>query len=167
VGNHRHRHCSAGRGAFPVLALCGQQNAAAQGAFQTEALQRGDLTATVGATGEVHANQTANLTWETSGTVGKIGVTEGETVSAGQELASIEQTSLPQSVILAQADLVSAKKALDDLMNSNLQQAKAQQAVEQAQQALEDARDPSKREPRRRTPWRTPESGGERPARRA
>ena len=61
-----------------------QQNAAAQGAYQTEPLQRGDLTATVGATGEVHANQTANLTWETSGTVGQIGVTEGETVAPGR-----------------------------------------------------------------------------------
>ena len=118
------------------------RNAAAQDAYQTEALQRGDLTATVGATGVVHANQTASLAWETSGTVGQIGVSEGETVSAGQELALLEKTSLPQTVILAQADLVNAKKALDDLLNSKLQQAKAQQAVEQAQQALEDARDP-------------------------
>ena len=47
----------------------------------------------------------------------------------------LEKTSLPQTVILAQADLVNAKKALDDLLNSKLQQAKAQQAVEQAQQA--------------------------------
>jgi HlyD family secretion protein len=119
-----------------------RQNVTAQGAFQTEPLQTGDLTATVGATGEVRANQTASLTWETSGTVEQISVTEGESVSAGQELAALEKTTLPQSVILAQADLVNAKKALDDLLNSNLQQAKAQQAVEQAQQALEDARDP-------------------------
>ena len=47
------------------------------------ALQRGDLTATVGATGVVHANQTASLAWETSGTVGQIGVSEGETVERG------------------------------------------------------------------------------------
>ena len=127
---------------FLLVRYRSQQSATAQGAYQTEPLQRGDLTATVGATGEVHANQTANLSWETSGTVGQIGVSEGETVSAGQELAFLEQTSLQQSVILAQADLVNAKKALDDLLNSNLQQAKAQQAVEQAQQALEDARDP-------------------------
>jgi HlyD family secretion protein len=119
-----------------------QQIAAAQGAYQTEPLQRGDLTATVGATGVVRANQTANLTWDTSGTVGEIGVAGGEEVSAGQELASLEQTSLPQTAILAQADLVNARQALNDLLNSNLQQAKAQQAVEQAQRALEDARDP-------------------------
>ena len=116
--------------------------AAAQGNFQTEALALGDLTATVGATGVVHANQTANLTWQTTGTVGKVDVQEGEQVTTGQVLAELEQTSLPQSVILAQADLVNAKKALDDLLDSRLQQATALQSVEQAQQALEDARDP-------------------------
>jgi hypothetical protein len=45
---------------------------------------------------------------------------------------------LPQNVILAQADLVSAQKALDDLVNSGLQQAQALQAVEDAQKALDD-----------------------------
>jgi len=116
--------------------------AAAQGNFQTEALALGDLTATVGASGVVRANQTANLAWQTTGTVGKVNVQEGEQVTTGQVLAELEQTSLPQSVILARADLVNAKKALDDLLDSKLQQATALQAMEQAQQALEDARDP-------------------------
>src|SRR3990172_1867916 len=116
--------------------------AAAPGSFQTEALELGDLTAAVGATGVVRANQTANLAWQTTGTVGKVNVKEGEPVAAGQVLAELEQTSLPQSVILARADLVNAKKALGDLLDSKLQQATALQAVEQAQQALEDARDP-------------------------
>lgn len=119
-----------------------RQAAAAQGAYQTAPLERGDLTATVGATGVVRANQTAILNWQTSGTVGTILVAEGEQVSARQELASLELTSLPQSIILAQADLVNARRALDDLLNSRLQQAKALQALEQAQRALEDARDP-------------------------
>ncbi len=118
------------------------QQAAAQGTYQTAPLERGDLTATVGATGVVRANQTAVLNWQTSGTVASILVAEGELVSAGQELASLELTSLPQSIILAQADLVNARRALEDLLNSRLQQAKALQALEQAQQALEDARDP-------------------------
>ncbi len=57
-------------------------------------------------------------------------------------LASLQQTSLPQTIILAQADLVSAKKAFNDLLNSQIQQAQALQAVEQAEQALEDAGNP-------------------------
>jgi HlyD family secretion protein len=45
-------------------------------------------------------------------------------------------------VILAQADLVSAQQALNDLQNSRNQQAQALLDVEDAEQALEDALDP-------------------------
>lgn len=118
----------------------GRQKAAAQADFQTELARRGGLTATVGATGIVHANQTALLSWQTSGTVAEVKVSAGDAVKRDQELAILEQTSLPQNIILAQADLVTAQKALDDLRNSTLQQAQAQQAVDAAEQALEDAR---------------------------
>jgi HlyD family secretion protein len=129
-------------GGFILVKARAQNAAAADGSTQTQPLAKGDLTAIVGATGTVRANQTANLSWQTSGTVKDVSVKEGDPVAAQQVLASLEQTSLPQSVILAQADLVSAQKALDDLRNSQLQQAKAGQALEQAQQALQDAQDP-------------------------
>jgi len=119
-----------------------RQQAAAQANFQTQPAGRGDLTAMVGATGVVRANQTALLSWQTSGTVGQVSASVGERVGKNQVLATLEQTSLPQSAILAQADLVSAQRALDDLLDSRLQQAQAQQAVEDARQALEDARNP-------------------------
>jgi HlyD family secretion protein len=119
-----------------------RRNEAAAGNFQTAAIQRGSLTASVGATGVVHANQSATLGWQTSGTVGEVDVRVGDQVSAGQVLASLEQTSLPQNIILAQADLVSAQRALEDLQDSKLQQARALQAFEDAEQALEDARNP-------------------------
>jgi HlyD family secretion protein len=127
-------------GVFLLIRSRGQ--AAAQANFQTQPAERGDLTATVGATGVVRANQTALLVWQTSGTVGEVSASLGEQVTKGQALATIEQTSLPQTVILAQADLVSAQRALNDLLNSQLQQAQAQQAVEKARQALEDAQNP-------------------------
>jgi len=129
-------------GALAFTLLRGRQQAAAQANFQTQPALRGDLTATVGATGVVRANQTALLSWETSGTVGDVSVSAGERVSKDQVLATLEQTSLPQSVIMAQADLVSAQRALDDLLDSRLQQAQAQQAVEDARQALDDAQNP-------------------------
>ena len=66
----------------------------------------------------------------------------GDTVATDQMLASLSKTSLPQSVILAQADLVSAEKALDDLMNSQLQEAQALQAIEAAEKNLEDLLNP-------------------------
>ena len=122
--------------------LRNQRQATASAEFQTVTAERGDLTATVGATGVVRANQTALLTWQTSGTVDEVKVGVGEQVSKDQVLATLELTSLPQTIILAQADLVSAQKTLDDLLNSQLQGAQALQAVEDAEQALEDAHDP-------------------------
>jgi HlyD family secretion protein len=110
--------------------------------LQTEVVTRGSLIATVGATGVVRSNQSAILTWETSGTVGEVSVSFGDTVEADQQLAAIRQTTLPQNVILAQADLVNAQKALDDLQNTPLQAAQAEKAVEDAQQALDDALNP-------------------------
>lgn len=110
--------------------------------LQTETVATGSLTATVGATGVVRSNQSATLMWETSGTVEEVTVRAGDVVTADQVLASIKQTTLPQSVILAQADLVSAQNALDDLYNVALQQAQALKAVEDAEKALTDAQNP-------------------------
>jgi len=122
--------------------LRNQRQAAALSGLQTEPARRGDLTATVGATGVVRANQTALLTWQTTGTVGEVKVHVGDQAAKDQILAALDQTSLPQSVILAQADLVTAQRALDDLLNSQIQQAQALQAVDDARQTLEDARNP-------------------------
>lgn len=129
-------------GYFLIGRIRGQRQAAASANLQTVPAERSDLTATVGATGIVSANQTAQLAWQTSGTVGEVKAAVGEHVSADQVLATLEQTTLSQNIILAQADLVSAQRALDDLLNSELQQAAAFQAVEEAQQALEDAQNP-------------------------
>ena len=125
-----------------ITFLRNQRQAAALTGLQTEPAQRGDLTATVGATGVVRANQTALLTWQTTGTVGEVKVQVGDQVTKDQILAVLDQTSLPQSVILAQADLVTAQRALDDLLNSKMQQAQALQTVEDARQALDDAHNP-------------------------
>jgi HlyD family secretion protein len=127
---------------FGIRALNqGNQAAAAAGAIQTETISTGPLVATIGATGTVRANQSANLTWQTSGTVGGINVAVGDTVAEGDLLAELGQTSLPQNVILAQADLVSAQQALEDLYESYqpLAVAQAAQALAAADTAADDA----------------------------
>ncbi len=110
--------------------------------LQTLMVEEGTLVATIGATGRVRSNQSAELAWKTSGTVDQVNVKVGDAVVLDTELAILEQTSLSQSVILAEADLVSAQKALDDLLNSDSQRAQALQAVEDAEQALEDMLNP-------------------------
>jgi HlyD family secretion protein len=113
--------------------------AANQSNYQTVTAARGNLTAIVGATGTVRANQTAALSWQTTGRILKIDAKIGDQVSAGQELASLDQASLPQSIILAQADLVTAQRNLDSLRNSNVAKANAQLALAQAEKAVTDA----------------------------
>ena len=101
--------------------------------FQTATIGRGNLTATIGATGTVRAKQTAVLLWQAAGTVDTVSVNVGEEVSANDELASLLKTSLPQSVIMAEADLVDAQQALDDLLTSDTSRAEAVIALRDAQ----------------------------------
>lgn len=86
--------------------------------YQTVSAERGDLTATIGATGVVRSNQSAVLPWQTTGTVDNVYVAEGEQVEADSLLADLRQTSLPQAIILAEVELNSARKALDDMETS-------------------------------------------------
>ena len=109
--------------------------------YQTVAAVRGSLTANVGATGTVRAGQSASLTWQTSGRVETVTAKIGDSVQADSVLASLVQTSMSQSIILAQADLISAQKNLSDLMASNTNLAQAEQNLANAKQAVKDAQD--------------------------
>ena len=112
----------------------------AQSQYQTVTAEKGDLTAYIGATGTVRSNQTVVLLWQTSGIVASVNVEKGQVVAAHTVLAELDQTSLPQSVIMAQSDLVNAQKSLDDLLNGTTARANAQSNLAQAQKALDDAK---------------------------
>jgi len=88
--------------------------------LQTITASRCSLTATVGATGTVRADQTAMITWQTSGNVDQVYVQVGQVIAAGQKLATLAQSSLPQNVILAQSDLITARNAVTQLTNPDL-----------------------------------------------
>jgi len=113
--------------------------AASGSTYQTPPAARGELTASVGATGTVRAGQQATLTWQTSGRVETVNAQIGSVVKADQVLANLVQTSMSQSIILAEADLISAKKSLADLLASNTSLAQAEQKLANAKQDVEDA----------------------------
>ena len=106
---------------------------------QTYTVTRGTLTQSVGGTGSVRASQTAVLTWQTTGTVGAVNVQIGDQVKTDAVLATLLQSSLPQTVVQAAADLVTAQTALDQATVSETGKATAEQAVVTAQQALQTA----------------------------
>lgn len=107
--------------------------------LQTTPVSRGELVAIVGATGTVHANQSAVLTWQTSGRISAIDVAVGETVASEETLAHLLDASLPQSVILARADLVTAERNLANQRDSSLARAQAQLALANAKDAYDRA----------------------------
>ena len=102
----------------------------------------GPVSEIVGATGTVSSNQSAMLNWKTSGIVGDTYFQIGDVVQSGEVLAVLDQSALSPGDILAGADLVNAQKALDELLESQVQSASAMQAVEAAQEALDQARNP-------------------------
>ena len=109
--------------------------------FQTTKVERGNLVATVGATGSVRAKQSAVLIWQTTGIVDTINVDVGQHVKHDDVLASLDMQSLNQSIILAEADLASAEKALDDLLNSDTTRAQALRSLDAAEEAYKKAYD--------------------------
>jgi HlyD family secretion protein len=89
--------------------------------------------------GAVTAVQSGAVGWKTSGTVTAVQVKPGDQVAAGAELMRLDPLSVPQNVILAQADLIAAQRALDDLLTPPaLTVAQAQKNVEKAQDTLAD-----------------------------
>ena len=114
-------------------------NANTASEFQTAKVERGNLTATIGATGTVRAKQTAVLIWQAAGMVDTVDVKVGDNVPANFVMASLAKSSLPQSVIMAEADLVDAQKALDDLRNSTTAQAESVVALREAQEVYDKA----------------------------
>ncbi|MBV6451069.1 MAG: Macrolide export protein MacA [Anaerolineales bacterium] len=122
-----------------ALALTRGSRSDAASQYQTATIQRGNLTATIGATGTVRAKQTATLIWQAAGTVDVVNVKVGDNVPANFVLANLEKTSLPQSIILAEADLASAQKSLDELVNSNTSLAQAVITLRDAQTVYDKA----------------------------
>jgi HlyD family secretion protein len=126
-------------GFFAFRAYSQAQFEQAMADLQTEVIRRGSLTATVGATGVVRANQSATLAFQTNGTVEVVNVEQGDLVRADQILATLDRKTLSSQIILAEADLIASERALEDLINSRQAQAAAQLALAQAEDALDDA----------------------------
>ncbi|HNF95366.1 MAG TPA: efflux RND transporter periplasmic adaptor subunit, partial [Anaerolineales bacterium] len=70
---------------------------------------------------------------------GEVNSVIGDRVERGFVLSSLDKSTLSQSIILAEADLVSAQKALDDLLTSNTSLLEAEKAVDKAEESYQKA----------------------------
>ena len=117
-----------------------QKQQASSNDLKTYQVSYGSLSAVVDETGVVYADQRAMLYWETSGIVGDVAVRLGNPVSTDQVLATLRDDSLPQSVYLAQQELISAERAFEDLYEGAAEvAANAQVVVANARDTLDDA----------------------------
>ena len=118
--------------------LAARQNAA--DAPKTAQVTNITAITSVQSSGAVQARQSASVLWKTTGKVAQVNVNAGDKVKAGDVLMTLDSASVPQNVMQAQADLITAQKALDDLLHpSELTVANAKKAVADAQEALEKA----------------------------
>lgn len=124
-----------GGGFFGYRALAGNQTSTTTD-VQTAQVTLGRVAATINAAGTVRSGQSAIISWQTSGKVGEVKVNLGDQVQEDQELATLDQNALSAAMINARQNLINAKKALDNLQNTKLQQAQALQTVVDAQSAL-------------------------------
>jgi len=95
----------------------------------------------VSASAKVVAVIYANLSFMVAAQELVLYVKPGEEVKDGDRLAMIPEDSLPQNIILAESDLVSAKRVLSDLLKSEKPKFLAEQAKIQAEIAVDKARD--------------------------
>jgi HlyD family secretion protein len=125
---------------FAFTRLQEQRRIATISGLQTVPVERGPLTATIGATGLVRANQTAILTWQTTGLVENVSVSAGDLVSEDEMLAILKETSLPQNIILAGVELYNAQSDLNELLEpaTPLLLSQAEQAIARAQEQVRD-----------------------------
>jgi RND family efflux transporter MFP subunit len=130
-------------------------SAAASGTFtQLVTAQRGDLSSALTVVGELASEQRAELAFAAmSGTAPLVtlAVAAGNTVQAGQVLATIDPASYQQALDQAQSDLQAAEKELADLQEpvtalavaqADLAIAKSEYQIKQAQNALDELLNP-------------------------
>jgi len=105
---------------------------------QTATVTRGDVTATVSATGKVISPSDIGLAPLVAGTLSKLYVKVGDHVSAGKVLAQIDTTNLTTALASANASLVNAKAAVTALVptKTKAEQAQADLQLAQAQASL-------------------------------
>lgn len=126
-------------GGFAYGSYRASQSAA--GGYETAAVTRGSITQTVTATGAVKSASEFSLNFEASGRIATIEVAKGDTVKAGQVLATLEATDYSLAADKAEAALAEAQanlsKALAGATDEEVRVKEA--ALEEAQASLDQA----------------------------
>jgi HlyD family secretion protein len=109
----------------------------------TATVSQGDLTISVSGSGSVAAARTVELPFQQQGTITTVDVHVGDTVKAGQTLATIDPADLQLALQQAQADLKSAEAKLQQAQHGSATPqdlASAQASLDSAKAQLDQTR---------------------------
>ncbi len=121
------------------LTGCAQKVTGEEAAPPTAQIKRGTIGEMVQFVGNVEPFQTIEKKWQVSGVVETVYVSEGDSVTAGQLLAALSRASLPENVIKAEKTKNVAEEALDKLLVSETEKAKAFKDLRDKAVALQKA----------------------------
>jgi HlyD family secretion protein len=109
---------------------------------RTAMVTRGDVTATVTGSGNAASQASVPASFATDGTVTAVDVKAGDTVTAGQVLATVDPAAAKEGLRTAQAALDGARAAYEQAAAgpTDVKRQQDQQAVTEAQQAVGNAR---------------------------
>lgn len=112
-----------------------------QPVVRTATVTRGDVTATVTASGNAESSLRTPVSFEESGTVTSVAVEPGDTVELGQVLATIDDAEAQAQLRTAEAQLAGAQAALDQARAgpSEVQSQRDQLAITQQRVAAKAA----------------------------
>jgi len=109
---------------------------------RTAVVTRGDVTATVTGSGNAASQASVPASFATDGTVTAVNVKAGDTVTAGQVLATVDPAASKEGLRTAQAALDGARAAYEQAAagQTDVKKQQDQQAVTEAQLAVDNAR---------------------------
>jgi HlyD family secretion protein len=134
-----------------LLALVGggtlfyiRRNNNAKVTYTQSAVTSGNLSVTVSASGPLKPNAEYDMNFSASGQIKTINVKVGQTVKAGQVLATLNSTSLQDALAQAQQNVNNAQVVYNDAVNNGASQSQLDQdnnSLQSAQVALKTAQD--------------------------
>jgi HlyD family secretion protein len=113
--------------------------------YETQVAQRGDLTVTVSATGNLQPTKEVDVGIEVSGTIRSVDVDYNDKVKVGQVLARLDTTKLEAQRLQAQAALEAARAKVQQAQ-AGAQEARAQLSRLKQVQALSGGKVPAQHE---------------------
>lgn len=125
-------------GYFGLQELQRRQAEAAAPNYEAVTINRGDISATVSATGVVLPEREVNMAFPASGAIARVNVDVGQAVKAGDVLATLDTTDLELSEKQAQAGVKQAQAQLQQLLETanTVDVAAAEAALASAQEGL-------------------------------